>query len=272
MNQSKGTQRMNKQSTPYRRRSFLSLSFALGFVVASQETFALDAVAGLGLQNHPSAPGSDEQRFDVVPLLDIKYEHWIATTLACKRPMLGAFWKDEGSWGEYLFVAGGSLSDDRLPDDADILEGQRRISMHLNPGIYTEWNIPPGLIQLRLEANVDPWQNSWGADAIADVVVRLPIMGPLGVQFPTGIHAMNTAGCSRWFSSRQVAQTGVEAFAAKGGIEDFHTGFEGFVKLHEHWMLIFSGTGRQYLADARKSPLTQKSWEVEGVLGVVYKW
>jgi outer membrane protein len=237
----------------------------------AQAELTNDTIVGPALQSRPAYAGSDSQRSDLVPVL-----RWFGET-SFVRSTTGLL---EGGLRCVLtpgLWAGAQLAYEpgRLRAESDFLrtlgplpDAQRGVSV----GGLVEWDQMLGpmpittLLRLRRHA-----RSSQGLQADLRLDAGIFQEGALGA----GIYAQATWADTASMQSRyglrapQASLAGLPTFVAHGGWLNTVLGLQAGYELSARWEIIASVETQQLQGDAARSPLTERSRNHQGSLGVV---
>jgi outer membrane protein len=248
-------------------------------VLSDEPADTLKYVVGLAATSSSSYPGSANNDFKLRPLWALQYGRLRISTSRAGGFMSNAsetvnpgasaelIRHDRLKIGAGLRVDGGrSPSDDPLLASLPEIRRTLRARVYASYAITDQWGISTGVTQ-------DLLGREGGATAVMDTSYRTRLSPQTELLLGGGLSFGNGKYMNSYFGVPQASslQSGLPAYQPGAGIRDVHAAIGLTTHLSDRWIIFGALNLSRLLGDAASSPLTQKSSNVGGSIGLAYR-
>ncbi|ENX23113.1 hypothetical protein F892_02356 [Acinetobacter vivianii] len=250
-------------------RASLTLSAALPFVFflplaearaeeTSNKSRKWDLTLGVGALSLPEYPGSDDNKTEVLPLINARYNRFfIGGAPGSGLPGgLGAYLYEDKNWTLAAAVALG-IDEPRKESDDSRLQGLGDIDATTRAGLSGSYRTNWWMVSASVMSDVEG--NKQGTMVNVDARVNYRPFDRLMISAGPGLTWGNDEYMQTFFgvNAEQAANSNFAAYEAGNGISNLRFSIHAQYQLTPHWNIGANITAAQLQSDAADSPIVQ---------------
>lgn len=216
---------------------------------------------GAGAAIAPKYPGSDSIAVVPAPLIEARWHAAVLDTGRLGPPFVGV--RLPLAANELTFFAGGALLLGRDGEDTPI-RGQPDINNSFGAFAATEWTPGASWLLVKALGTRDILDEQHGTQVQAQLLLRAPPTPHLLVQGGVGSVWLDQRAMNGWF--------GTVSYAPQAGLSEVHVVVETLIPLASNWSFTARVVAARLIGDAADSSLTEQSFQLRTIGGVVYSF